>query len=115
MHLPASIRARVKQKSMATPPPPAAGQPDPVPPCRTGPRPLPGPELPTAPAGGGGSLPTLKQAREESITAMERRYLLDLLPRTQGDLARAAEIAGLSRSQLYRLLQKHKLSWRTGP
>ncbi|MFA7382770.1 MAG: sigma-54 dependent transcriptional regulator [Desulfurivibrionaceae bacterium] len=61
--------------------------------------------------GGGFSLPRLQQVREEAIGRAERGYLVELLRQAAGDIMKAAEVAGLSRSQLYRLLQKHGINF----
>jgi DNA-binding NtrC family response regulator len=39
----------------------------------------------------------------------EYRYLVQVLMRTQGNVSRAAALAGLDRAELYRLLRKHNL------
>jgi two-component system response regulator GlrR len=50
-------------------------------------------------------LQTLEQARDE----FERLYLSRILHMTEGNVARAAQIAGRNRTELYRLLTRHKL------
>jgi DNA-binding NtrC family response regulator len=51
----------------------------------------------------------IKDAREKWTEPMEREYLIRLIRRTQGDLERAAEIAGVHRKSVERLLRKHGL------
>ncbi len=51
------------------------------------------------------SLPPFRDYREE----MERRYLLDLMARSAGDMKAACEVSGLSRSRLYELLKKYRV------
>lgn len=53
--------------------------------------------------------PTLQEARKAAIEQIERKYLLDLLRSSGGDMEQACATAGLSRSRLYALLQKYKL------
>ena len=53
-----------------------------------------------------GDLPTLRGLRNE----LEQRYLQDLISTTGGDIQRACQISGLSRSRLYAILKKHKIS-----
>ncbi|HET97382.1 MAG TPA: sigma-54-dependent Fis family transcriptional regulator, partial [Desulfurivibrio alkaliphilus] len=54
-------------------------------------------------------LPTLRHVREEALEQAEQRYLNDLLGLTGGDMEKACAISGLSRSQLYRIMQKHRI------
>jgi two-component system NtrC family response regulator len=54
-------------------------------------------------------LPRLQKFRETAVTEAERRYLMDLLSVTEGDIQKACQISGLSRSRLYALLKKHRL------
>jgi two-component system response regulator GlrR len=49
--------------------------------------------------------PTLTEARE----AFEQSYLLKLLKMTDGNVTRAAEIAGRNRTDLHKLMKKHSL------
>ncbi|MFQ3197451.1 MAG: two-component system response regulator GlrR [Paraglaciecola sp.] len=49
--------------------------------------------------------PTLTKARE----AFEQSYLLKLLKMTDGNVTRAAEIAGRNRTDLHKLMKKHSL------
>ncbi len=51
----------------------------------------------------------IKDAREKWTEPMEREYLIRLIRRTQGDLDRASEIAGVHRKSVERLLRKHGL------
>lgn len=51
-------------------------------------------------------LPSLKEFK----AASERIYLLELLQRNDGDLKQILKTSGLSRSHLYSLLKKHKLT-----
>jgi two-component system NtrC family response regulator len=50
-------------------------------------------------------LPTLQSYRQET----DRLYLEKLLSRTEGNVAQASRVAGLSRSRLYALLKQHRL------
>jgi DNA-binding NtrC family response regulator len=53
--------------------------------------------------------PTLKQLREQWLAPLERRYLTDLLARHDGNVAEAAEQAGINTVTMYRLLKKRGL------
>lgn len=114
MHLPANIRARVKLKSMrpgtlaAMAEQAAVAAAPPRLPLEPGKIPHHFAEKPS----GGAEFPTLGQAREEAVRRMEEEYLQGLLSLAKGDMASAARIAGLSRSQLYRLIQKHGIAYR---
>jgi len=59
-----------------------------------------------------GSLTTLQEHREAAIAEAERQYLIPLMTRTRGDINKACEVSGLSRSRLYGLLKKHGISHR---
>jgi DNA-binding NtrC family response regulator len=46
-------------------------------------------------------------ARERALAEFQKQYLAALLEQTEGNMSRAAEIAGVERSTLYRMLEKH--------
>ena len=50
-----------------------------------------------------------KQAKSRAVADFERRYLGDLLVRTQGNMTQAAVLAGQDRSAFGRLVRKHGL------
>ncbi len=50
--------------------------------------------------------PTLIEARDQ----FERQYLIRVLQMTEGNVTRAAELAGRNRTDFYKLLKKHELS-----
>ena len=50
--------------------------------------------------------PTLTDARDQ----FERQYLVRVLKMTDGNVTRAAELAGRNRTDFYKLLKKHELS-----
>lgn len=54
--------------------------------------------------------PGLRDFREAGIASLEQQYLQDLMLLTKGDIKEACRISGLSRSRLYGLLKKHKIS-----
>ncbi|MGC8503382.1 MAG: sigma-54-dependent transcriptional regulator [Acidithiobacillus sp.] len=56
--------------------------------------------------GGQSALPPLQDAK----TAFERAYLENLLRATDGNISRAARIAGRHRTDLYKLMRKHGLA-----
>ena len=45
-------------------------------------------------------------AREHALARFQKQYLATLLDQTEGNMSRAAEIAGVERSTLYRMLEK---------
>jgi len=53
-----------------------------------------------------GEWPTLSQARDQ----FERQYLVRVLKMTDGNVSRAAELAGRNRTDFYKLLKRHDLS-----
>jgi DNA-binding NtrC family response regulator len=53
--------------------------------------------------------PTLKELRERWLAPLERQYLTELLSRCEGNVARAAEVAGMNTVTLYRLLKRRGL------
>ncbi|WP_333607086.1 sigma 54-interacting transcriptional regulator [Arsukibacterium sp.] len=50
--------------------------------------------------------PTLTEARDQ----FERQYLIRVLQMTEGNVSRAAELAGRNRTDMYKLLKKHELT-----
>lgn len=48
-------------------------------------------------------------ARERVLTAFERQYVIALIGRAGGNMSRAARLAGVDRTTLYRLIDKHGL------
>ena len=55
-------------------------------------------------------LGSLQEARNSAIAQAEEEYLRSLMNAIQGDIAEACRISGLSRSRLYSLLKKYKIS-----
>jgi DNA-binding NtrC family response regulator len=49
----------------------------------------------------------LKVMREEWLKPLERRYLIDVLKESQGNVRRAAEVAEINPVTFYRLLRRH--------
>ena len=54
-------------------------------------------------------LPRLRNFRDQARVQAERAYLLKVLQQTEGKVAEARQIAGLSKSSFYALLGKHDL------
>jgi len=52
----------------------------------------------------------LKEMREEWLQPLEKRYLLEVLRENDGNVRKAAEIAGVNHVTLYRLLRKHGIA-----
>jgi two-component system NtrC family response regulator len=89
-HLPTHVRTYLVRSSIrekAVPVAPAQGNDDPSPTART-----------------------LLQAREEALADAEQHYLRDLIEHTRGDIQQACRVSGLSRSRLYALLKKYRIS-----
>ena len=49
------------------------------------------------------------QARERVLADFERTYLTALVNRASGNMSKAARLAGVDRTTLYRLMEKHDL------
>jgi len=47
------------------------------------------------------------------VAEFELRYLTDLVNRAQGNMSKAARIAGVDRTTLYRLMERHGLQRET--
>lgn len=60
-------------------------------------------------------LQQFQQAKREAVGRFERHYLSELLEHTQGNLTRAALLAGQDRSAFGRLVRKHGLRPRPAP
>jgi DNA-binding NtrC family response regulator len=52
-------------------------------------------------------------ARDRVIASFERRYLTWLVTRTGGNMSKAARLAGVDRTTLYRLMERHGLQRET--
>ena len=52
-------------------------------------------------------------AREQVIASFERRYLSSLVARADGNMSKAARLAGVDRTTLYRLMARHGLQRET--
>lgn len=52
----------------------------------------------------------LKDVREIALDKAEEKYLKDLMSFTKGDIKKACQLSGLSRTRLYVLLKKYKIS-----
>jgi two-component system, NtrC family, response regulator len=63
-----------------------------------------------ASSGSGRSLATLQEYRDAEIARAEQQYLAELMAHTRGNIRKACEVSGLSRSRLYGLLKKHGVS-----
>jgi transcriptional regulator of acetoin/glycerol metabolism len=49
------------------------------------------------------------EAREKIIAQFERRYIDELVSAAEGNMSKAARIAGVDRTTLYRLMERHGL------
>jgi two-component system NtrC family response regulator len=55
-------------------------------------------------------LPTIKELRESVICENEKKYIMELLSVTKGDIKEACRIAGLGRARLYGLMKNYGIS-----
>jgi len=114
MHLPQDVRIKVAKASLRRPPALGNGAGNGAPPeARAAASNVPQPTLLSAPCCD--AWPELSQAMGDDTLkvakdVVERRYLEALLRRTGGDVQKAVEASGLSRSHLYALLKKWGLS-----
>lgn len=51
----------------------------------------------------------LHEARKDALAKLEQEYILEILNRAGGDIESAARMAGVSRAQLYRLMQRYDI------
>lgn len=58
----------------------------------------------------GKDLPAFREAKQSVLESFETDYLRRLLKQADGNITRAAEIAGMDRKNLYDLLKKHDLA-----
>ncbi len=54
----------------------------------------------------------LKDAKDQIIEAFEKQYLEDLIEHHDGNVSRAARVAGMDRKSITRLLKKHQIRYR---
>ena len=57
------------------------------------------------------ALPSLRDVRRSAVSEAEKQYLQDLISLNKDNLKEACRISKLSRSRLYELLKKHKISF----
>ena len=57
-----------------------------------------------------GAFLKLKDVREIALDNAEQQYLKDLMTITAGDIKKACQLSGLSRTRLYVLLRKHNIA-----
>ena len=60
----------------------------------------------------GASYPSFQAAKAQAVAAFERRYLVDLLTRTRGNISAAARLAQKERRALGKLVKKHGIDKR---
>ena len=51
----------------------------------------------------------LHEARKDALAKLEQEYIVEILNRAGGDIESAARMAGVSRAQLYRLMQRYDI------
>jgi two-component system NtrC family response regulator len=54
-------------------------------------------------------LPTFREARRQTVEALEKSYLQELMTLSKGKILEACRVSGLSQSHLYNLLKKHRI------
>jgi two-component system NtrC family response regulator len=57
-----------------------------------------------------GAFLTLKDVRDIALKNAEHQYLTDLMTMASGDIKKACQVSGLSRTRLYVLLKKHNIA-----
>ncbi|WP_084032191.1 sigma-54-dependent transcriptional regulator [Desulfonatronum lacustre] len=57
-------------------------------------------------------LPTLRELREQTVSALEREYIHEILRRVGHDLPEVLRLSGISRARFYELLKKHSIPFR---
>jgi two-component system NtrC family response regulator len=98
-HLPVELRVRVARQSLRLP--------------ETAQEDLATEEMVPSWAGAvDGAFPTFKSHRRAVLAQADKAYLLRLLERSGSSIKRACEIAGLSRTRLYYLMQEHGVTRR---
>jgi len=53
------------------------------------------------------SFPSMQEVRDSALAEAESKYLKELMEKTEGNIKKAVEISGLSRSRLYTLLKSY--------
>ena len=89
-HLPEHVRIRLAREAVRPKSPPEA-------------RPAEAVSGPTGPV-------SLKDHRDAELARAERDYLASLIRKTCGDIGETCRVSGLSRSRLYTLLKKYRIS-----
>ena len=56
------------------------------------------------------TLPTMKEFRETVVADNEKKYLLELMSLTNGDIQQACQVSGLGRARLYGLIKTYGIS-----
>ena len=51
----------------------------------------------------------VSRAKDKLVAQFEKEYLTRLVSRAGGNMSRAARLAGIDRTTLYRLMEKHEL------
>jgi DNA-binding NtrC family response regulator len=57
---------------------------------------------------------TYHAAKDHVLSTFEKEYLTRLMARSGGNMSRAARFAGVDRTTLYRLLERHHVQRETG-
>ena len=70
--------------------------------------------IPTAMREAKGNPGSYDDARQQALDQFERTYLRQLLRHTRGNVTRAADLAGVSKRYLFRLMSKHEIDRRDG-
>lgn len=67
--------------------------------------------VPSIPVAVSNQMP-LKDAKDQIIESFEKQYLEDLIEQHDGNVSRAARVAGMDRKSITRLLKKHQIRYR---